>query len=72
MAAIVFDLDGTLIDSAPDLHAIANDLLAAEGAPPITLDQARSFRPGRQRVRRPDAGDGRPAEARRCGLHRAL
>jgi phosphoglycolate phosphatase len=43
MAAIVFDLDGTLIDSAPDLHAIANDLLAAEGAGPITLDQARQF-----------------------------
>ena len=43
MARIVFDLDGTLIDSAPDIHAGANQLLAAEGAEPITLAQARSF-----------------------------
>jgi len=40
---IVFDLDGTLIDSAPDLHAIANALLAEEGATPISLDHAREF-----------------------------
>ena len=32
MARIVFDLDGTLIDSAPDIHGIANALLAEEGA----------------------------------------
>lgn len=43
MAAIVFDLDGTLIDSAPDIHGIANRLLAEEGHAPITLAQARSF-----------------------------
>lgn len=43
MARIVFDLDGTLIDSAPDIHGIANALLAAEGKPLITLDQARDF-----------------------------
>lgn len=43
MARIVFDLDGTLIDSAPDIHGIANALLAAEGLGPITLDQARDF-----------------------------
>ena len=43
MARIVFDLDGTLIDSAPDIHGIANALLAAEGKEPITLDQARDF-----------------------------
>ena len=29
--AIVFDLDGTLIDSAPDLRHAANAVLAAEG-----------------------------------------
>ena len=28
---IVFDLDGTLIDSAPDIHATANVVLADEG-----------------------------------------
>ena len=31
---LVFDLDGTLIDSAPDIHAAANRLLAEEGLPP--------------------------------------
>lgn len=43
MARIVFDLDGTLIDSAPDIHGIANALLTAEDKAPITLDQARDF-----------------------------
>ncbi len=42
-AAIVFDLDGTLIDSAPDLQQVANTLLQREGAPPISLAEARSF-----------------------------
>jgi phosphoglycolate phosphatase len=43
MARVVFDLDGTLVDSAPDLHAVANSLLEAHGQPPITLTEARSF-----------------------------
>ena len=43
MARIVFDLDGTLIDSAPDIHAGANGILADEGLLPLTLDEARSF-----------------------------
>ncbi len=43
MARIVFDLDGTLVDSAPDLQSVANDLLAARNTAPITLDQARAF-----------------------------
>ena len=42
-ARIVFDLDGTLIDSAPDLHGIANAIMAQEGCAPIPLAQARSF-----------------------------
>ncbi len=37
MARIVFDLDGTLVDSAPDLHAIANAILTERDLPPITL-----------------------------------
>jgi len=41
--AVVFDLDGTLIDSAPDIHGIANRLLATEGVAPITLAQTRDF-----------------------------
>ena len=43
MARIVFDLDGTLIDSAPDIHGIANRLLEAEGHAAITLAQTRDF-----------------------------
>ncbi|GAB4533224.1 MAG: phosphoglycolate phosphatase [Roseibium sp.] len=40
---LVFDLDGTLIDSAPDLHAAASRLLAREGLPPLSLETVRSF-----------------------------
>lgn len=43
MTPIVFDLDGTLIDSAPDIHAGANGLLADEGHAPLTMAEARSF-----------------------------
>jgi phosphoglycolate phosphatase len=42
-ANIVFDLDGTLIDSAPDIHAIANRLLTTRDRAPIDLATARGF-----------------------------
>ena len=32
---LLFDLDGTLIDSAPDLAGAANDLRQAQGLPPL-------------------------------------
>jgi phosphoglycolate phosphatase len=38
---ILFDLDGTLVDSAPDLAASANALRAARGLPPLPLAQLR-------------------------------
>lgn len=41
--AIIFDLDGTLIDSAPDIHAAANAVLQGEGLPLVTFEQSRSF-----------------------------
>ncbi|MCP1198392.1 phosphoglycolate phosphatase [Notoacmeibacter sp. MSK16QG-6] len=43
MARIVFDLDGTLIDSAPDIRQMANTILGGEGRAPITLEQTREF-----------------------------
>lgn len=42
-ARIVFDLDGTLIDSAPDIRGVANALLEAEGLELLTLDDTRAF-----------------------------
>lgn len=43
MKAIVFDLDGTLVDSAPDIHATAVKMLADEGKPALDLDTIRGF-----------------------------
>ncbi|WP_354277069.1 phosphoglycolate phosphatase [Stenotrophomonas rhizophila] len=39
--AVLFDLDGTLLDSAPDMLATANAMLAARGRAPITLEALR-------------------------------
>jgi phosphoglycolate phosphatase len=41
--ALVFDLDGTLIDSAPDIHAAANRVFAARGLPGFAFDTVRGF-----------------------------
>ncbi|MBU3030204.1 phosphoglycolate phosphatase [Paracoccus marinaquae] len=40
---IVFDLDGTLIDSAPDIHASVNAVLLQQDVAPLSLDRIRSF-----------------------------
>ncbi len=40
--AVLFDLDGTLIDSAPDLAGAGNDMRAARGLPRLPLEH---FRP---------------------------
>ncbi|MDQ6435395.1 phosphoglycolate phosphatase [Mesorhizobium sp. LHD-90] len=37
--AILFDLDGTLVDSAPDIAAAVNELLAASRLPPLSVAQ---------------------------------
>lgn len=41
--AIVFDFDGTLVDSAPGLAASANVALDEWGYPPITIEDAQNF-----------------------------
>ena len=45
--AVLFDLDGTLIDSSPDLGGAANQMRADRGLPPLPID-----------VYRPMAGAG--------------
>ncbi len=41
--AILFDLDGTLVDSAPDITAAVNELLAGRRLPALTLEQVKSM-----------------------------
>jgi phosphoglycolate phosphatase len=43
MLTIVFDLDGTLIDTAPDLIDTLNLILAREGLPAVPYDDARQM-----------------------------
>jgi phosphoglycolate phosphatase len=55
MKAVVFDLDGTLIDSAPDLHTAANLMLDDLRRPPLTLENVAGF-----------VGNGVPSLVARC------
>ena len=58
---IVFDLDGTLVDTLDDLTASANRLLAVHGRAPVTPD-----------IVRPMVGDGIPALVQRVLAHARL
>src|SRR5437588_8442731 len=40
---IVFDLDGTLVDTAPDLISALNHVLDREGLPPVPMQSARNM-----------------------------
>jgi phosphoglycolate phosphatase len=40
---VVFDLDGTLVDTAPDLVDTLNAILAREGVPPVPFAEARTM-----------------------------
>lgn len=41
--AVVVDLDGTLLDTAPDLAAAANRMLADLGRPPVPLEVLKTY-----------------------------
>ena len=43
MTAVIFDLDGTLVDSAPDLRAAANAMLHEAGLPALDLETVTGF-----------------------------
>ena len=63
MFTIVFDLDGTLIDTAPDLIDTLNLVLTGEGLPSVPFDTARQMIGGGARgmIERALAAEGRPA-----------
>lgn len=41
--AVIFDLDGTLVDSAPDIHATANRVMADLGFAALSFDTVQGF-----------------------------
>jgi phosphoglycolate phosphatase len=61
MLTVVFDLDGTLIDTAPDLISTLNLILAREGLPKMPYDAARKLIGGgaRAMIERAVAAEGR-------------
>jgi phosphoglycolate phosphatase len=64
---VVFDLDGTLVDTAPDLVATLNHVFEREGLPPVDYESARNMVGGGARlmIERGLKSDGRtlpPAE----------
>ena len=60
---IVFDLDGTLVDTAPDLINALNFVLDREGLPPVPLASARNMigAGARKLIERGLELEGRPA-----------
>jgi phosphoglycolate phosphatase len=61
---LVFDLDGTLIDTAPDLVDTLNLILAREGLPPVAFAAARTMIGGGARLL---IERGLESEGRHCG-----
>jgi phosphoglycolate phosphatase len=63
-STIVFDLDGTLIDTAPDLIDTLNVVFAREGLPPVPYGTARNLIGGgaRMMIARGIEAEGRAAE----------
>ena len=58
---LVFDLDGTLVETAPDLHAALNHTLATRNLAPVSLETVRML-----------IGDGAKAMIRKGLLHHGI
>lgn len=63
-ATIVFDLDGTLVETAPDLMGTLNVLLAREGIAPLPMEDGRTLigQGAKALLARGFAAAGRPLE----------
>src|SRR5271156_443023 len=63
-AVVAFDLDGTLVDSAPDLIGSLNVVLHEKGLPTLSLQQARPMvgRGGRAMIEQGFAAAGEPLD----------
>ena len=63
---IVFDLDGTLVDTAPDLINALNYVLDREGLPPVPMQSARNMigAGARKLIERGLEAEGRTVEVR--------
>ncbi len=71
--ALIFDLDGTLVDTAPDLMAATNQIMAMEGRHAVSEAQIRQFvgHGAMDLIKRGLAATGSvPGEARLRILHR--
>jgi len=62
LKGLIFDLDGTLVDTAPDLAAATNAILAAEGRRRVSLDEIRAMvgQGARRLIERGFAATGEP------------
>ncbi len=43
LKAVIFDLDGTVLDTLPDLHACMNEALAKFSCPPVSMEETRRY-----------------------------
>ncbi|MEO1039271.1 MAG: HAD hydrolase-like protein [Pseudomonadota bacterium] len=64
-ASIAFDLDGTLVDTAPDLVRALNEAVTPDGLAPVPVQAVRAMvgRGARALIRRAYAGEARPLSA---------